>query len=127
MAWFACAEEGSLLPKEKRRWRAMSVVDFTVVGCGLPSAGGTFCPNAIVRVAANDDGVVPGCPGGGTVVRVVANDDGVVPGCPGGGVVVRVAADHDGVVPGCPDEGTTVIGVVLDIADDRAFEDPMER
>ena len=66
MAWFACAEEGSLLPKEKRRWRAMSVVDFTVVGCGLPSAGGTFCLDVVVRVAADDDGVVPGCPGGGT-------------------------------------------------------------
>jgi len=65
MARFACAEEGSPLPKEEGRWRAMSVVDFTAVGHGLPSAGGAFCPDAIVRVVANDDGIVPECPGGG--------------------------------------------------------------
>ena len=45
--------------------------------------------------------------------------------CPG--AVVRVAADHDGIVPGCPGEGATVTDVVLDIADDGALEDPMER
>ena len=45
--------------------------------------------------------------------------------CPS--VVVRVAADHDGVVPGRPAEGTIVADVVLDIADDGAFEDPAER
>ena len=39
----------------------------------------------------------------------------------------RRGADHDGVVPGCPDEGTTVAGVVLDVADDGALEDPMKR
>ena len=43
------------------------------------------------------------------------------------GAIVRVAADHDGVVPGCPGEGTTVANVVLDVADDGALEDPMER
>ena len=41
--------------------------------------------------------------------------------------VVRVAADHDGVVPGRPGEGTIVTNVVLDIANDGALEDPMER
>ena len=43
------------------------------------------------------------------------------------GAVVRVAADHDGVVPGRPGEGTIVSNVVLDIANDGALEDPMER
>ena len=36
------------------------------------------------------------------------------------GAVVRVVADHDGIVPKCPGEGTTVINVVLDVADDGA-------
>ena len=43
------------------------------------------------------------------------------------GAVVRVVADHDGVVPRCPGEGTIVADVVLDIVDDGALEDPMER
>jgi len=43
------------------------------------------------------------------------------------GAVVRVVADHDGVVPGHPSEFTTVVDVVLDVADDDALEDPMER
>ena len=85
MARFTGAEEGSLLPKEERRRGVLSVVDFAVVGCGLPSAGGASCPNAVVRVAADDDGVVPRHPDGGAVVRVAADDDGVVTGCPGGG------------------------------------------
>ena len=59
MAWFASAEEGLPLSEEKRRWRAMSIVDFIAVGRGLPSVGGAFCPNAIVGVGADDDGVVP--------------------------------------------------------------------
>ena len=65
MAWFAYAEEGSPLPEEKRRWRAMSVVDFTTTGRGLPTAGGAFCPNAVVGVGADDDGIVPEGLGGG--------------------------------------------------------------
>ena len=65
MARFACAEEGSSLPEEKRHQRAMSVVDFTAAGRGLPSAGGAFCPNAVVGVGADDDGVVPERPSGG--------------------------------------------------------------
>ena len=85
MAQFAYAEEGSPLPKEKRCRRAMSIVDFAAVGCGLPSAGGASYPNAVVRVAADDDGVVPGRPDGGTIVGVAADEDGVVPRCPDGG------------------------------------------
>ena len=57
----------------------------------------------------------------------MANDDGAVPGCPGRGVVVIVAADDGGVVLGYLDGGTTVADVVLNIADDGALEDPMER
>ena len=68
MARFACAKEGSSLPEEKRHRRAMIVVDFTAVGRGLPSAGGAFCPDAVVRVVADDDGVVPRRPGGGAIV-----------------------------------------------------------
>ena len=45
----------------------------------------------------------------------------------GGGAVVRVAVDHDGVVPRRPSEGTTVADMVLDVADDGALEDPVER
>ena len=42
-----------------------SIVDFVIVHCGLPSAGGASCPDAIVGVGADDDGVVPEGPGGG--------------------------------------------------------------
>jgi len=51
--------------KEKRRRRVMSVVDFSAAGRGLPSAGGAFCPNAVVGLGADDDGVVPEHPSGG--------------------------------------------------------------
>ena len=47
---------------------------------GLSSAGSAPCLGAVVRVAADHDGVVPGRPGGGAIVRVVADHDGVVPG-----------------------------------------------
>ena len=43
------------------------------------------------------------------------------------GVIVRVVADHDGIVPRGPGKDTTVTDVVLDIADDGALRDPMER
>ena len=43
------------------------------------------------------------------------------------GAIVRVTADHDGIVLGCPSEGTIVADVVLDVADDGALEDPVER
>ena len=65
MARVACAEEGSLLPKEEDHWRVLGVVSLAVVRCGLPKAGGTPCSGAIVEVVADDDGIVPGCPGGG--------------------------------------------------------------
>ena len=84
-----------------------SVVGFAVIHCGLSLAGDAPRLDAVVRVAADDDGVVPGCPGGGATVGVAADDDGIVPGRPGVGV--------------------TIGGVVLDVADDGAFEDPTER
>jgi len=86
MVHAALAEE-SLLPKEKGRWWAPCVVDFAVVRCAPPLAGGVPCPNAVVRVVAGDDGVVPRRPGGDVTVGVAVVDDGVVPGCPGRGVV----------------------------------------
>ena len=104
----------------------LSIVGFTVIRGGRSSAGNAPRLDAVVRVAADHDGTVPGRSGRGAVVRVVADDDGTVPGSPGGGAVVRVVADDDGAVPGRPDEGTTVSNVVLDVADDGALEDPME-
>jgi len=62
----------------------------------------------------------------GAIIRVAADHDGVVPGCPGGGVVVRITADNDGAIPERPGEGTTVANVVLDVADDGALEDTAE-
>ena len=52
-------------PKEGERRRVSSVVDLAVVRCGLPPAGGAPRSGAVVGVVADDDGVVPGCPGGG--------------------------------------------------------------
>ena len=97
MVYAALAEE-SLLPKEKGHWLAPCVVDFVVVRCAPPLAGGVPCPSAVVRVVAGDDGIVPRRPGSGVVVEVAADDDGIVLGCPGRGV-----------------------------ADDGAFEDPTKR
>ena len=54
----AAHAEESLLPKEKERWWAPYVVDFAIVCCVPPLAGGVSCPDAIVRVAADDDGIV---------------------------------------------------------------------
>ena len=64
MVYAALAEE-SLLPKEKGRWEASYVVDYVVVRCAPPLAGGVSCSYAVVRVMAGDDGVVPGRPGRG--------------------------------------------------------------
>ena len=127
MVWVAFGVEVLLPLKEKGYWKAPSVVGLAAVYCSLPSATGAPRSDAVVGVAADDDGVAIGCPGGGAIVRVVVDDDGVVPGCPGGGAVVRVAADDDGAVPGRSGGGTTVADVVLDIADDSALEDPVER
>ena len=85
----------------------LSIVGFTVVRDSLSSAGNV--------------------PRADAVVRVVADHDGTVPGCPGGGAVVGVAADYDGAVPGRPGGGAIVADMVLDVADDGALEDPMER
>ena len=63
------AEEGSLLPKEEERWWVPNVIGFTVVHCGLPSAGGAPCLDAIVGVVADDNGVVPGRPAEGHCSR----------------------------------------------------------
>ena len=87
MVQAAFAEKGPLLPKEEGHWRVPSIVGFAVVRCGLSSEGDA--------------------PRLDTDVRVVADDDGVV--------------------PGCPREGTIVADVVLDVANDGAFEDPTER
>ena len=62
-----------------------SVVGLAVVRCGLPSMGGAPRPDVVVRVAADDDGIVPGRPDEGAIVRVAADHDGAVPGRPGGG------------------------------------------
>jgi len=77
--------EVSLPSKEKGHWKVPSIVGLAVVCCGLPLAAGAPRSDTVVGVAADDDGVVLRCPGGGAVVRVVADDDGVVLGCPGGG------------------------------------------
>ena len=41
---------------------------------GHSSAGSALCPGAVVRVAADHDGVVPGCPGEDTTVTDVVLD-----------------------------------------------------
>ena len=74
------AEKGSPSSKEEGHQKVPSVVGLAVVRGGPPLA-------AVVGVAGDDDGVVPGCLGGGAFVRVVADDDGVVPECPGGGAL----------------------------------------
>ena len=65
MVRVAFTEKGSLPSKEEGHWRVPSVVGLDVVCCGLPSAAGTPCPDTIVGVVADDDGVVLRCPGGG--------------------------------------------------------------
>ena len=40
MVRVTCDEEGLLLSKEEESWRVPGVVGFTIVCCGLPSAGG---------------------------------------------------------------------------------------
>ena len=41
------------------------IVSLAIDRCGLPMAGGASYSGAVVGVAVADDGVVPGCPGGG--------------------------------------------------------------
>ena len=51
-----------------------SVVGLAIVHCGLSSVGDAPCPDAVVRVAADDDGVVPRCPSKGATVTDVVLD-----------------------------------------------------
>ena len=59
MVRVAFAEKGSLSSKEEGHWRVPNVAGFAIVCCDLPLAGGAPRPDAIVGVAADDDGVVP--------------------------------------------------------------------
>ena len=61
----AFAEKSLLPPKEEEYWRVKGVVSLAVIRCGLPTAGGASRSRTVVGVAADDDGVVPGCPGRG--------------------------------------------------------------
>ena len=115
MAWFACAEEGSPLPEEKRRRRVMSNVDFTAAGRGLPSAGGAFCPNAVVGIGADDDGVVPECLGGGAPYSLAR--------CSTLQMTVPSKVPRRGGITSWR-RGTVFADAVLDVADDGAFEGP---
>ena len=55
----------SLMPPKEEYWRVPSVVNLIVIHCDLPTVGGAFRSGTVVGVAVDDDGVVPGCPGGG--------------------------------------------------------------
>ena len=69
-------------PKEGEHRRVSSGVVLAMVRCGLPPAGGAPHLGAVVGVVADDDGVVPGCLGGGTpqspIVMLDVADDGVL-------------------------------------------------
>ena len=74
MVLAAFVEKGPLPPKEEVHWRVLSVVGFAVVCGGLSSAGSAPRPGVIVRVAADHDGVVPGCSSKDTTVTDVVLD-----------------------------------------------------
>ena len=59
------AEKGSPSSKEEVHRKVPSVVGLAVVRGGFPSAAGGPRPDAVIGVVADDDGVVPGCLGGG--------------------------------------------------------------
>ena len=61
----AFAGKSLLSSKEEEYWRVSDVVSLAIVRCGLPTVGGASRSGAVVGVATDDDGVVPGCPGGG--------------------------------------------------------------
>ena len=61
----AFARKSLMPPKEEEYWRVLSVVNLVVIHCDLPMVGGAFRLGTVVGVAVDDDGVVPGCPGGG--------------------------------------------------------------
>ena len=59
------AEKGSPSSKEEGHRKVPSVVGLAVVLGGFPLAVVVPHPDAIVRVVADDDGIVPGCLGEG--------------------------------------------------------------
>ena len=65
MVRVAFAEKGSPPSKEEGHGKVPSVVGLAVVRGGLPSVVGVPRSDAIIGVVADDDGVVPGCLGGG--------------------------------------------------------------
>ena len=75
------SEKGSPSSKEEGHWKVPSIVGLTVVLGGFPLAVGVPHLDAVVGVVADDDGVVPGCLGGGPpqspVVTLDIADDGV--------------------------------------------------
>ena len=65
MVRVAFAEKGLPPSKEEGHRKVPSVIGLAVVRGGLPSAAGVPRPDAVVGVVADDDGIVPGCLGGG--------------------------------------------------------------
>ena len=55
----------SLMPPKEEYWRVLSVVNLVIIHRDLPTVGGAFRSGTVVGVAVDDDGIVPGCPGGG--------------------------------------------------------------
>ena len=146
MVLAAFAEKGPLPPKEEVHWRVLSVVGFVVV-CeafvGMKPYGDLFRRSFFGRALLVGRPPRTTLMGGfalaaAQIAQFMKLDEmsetsishgghsstGSAP-CPG--AIVRVTADHDGVVPGCPSEGAMVTDVVLDIADDDALGNPMER
>ena len=64
IVWVVFAEKGSPSSEEGHR-KVSSVVGLAVVLGGFPSATGVPHLDTVVGVVADDDGVVPGCLGGG--------------------------------------------------------------
>ena len=146
MVLAAFAEKGPLPPKEEVHWRVLSVVGFAIVReafIGMEPYGKLFRRIFSRRV------MLVGKPPGTTSMEGFAltaaqigqfmkldemSETSISHGglssarsAPRSDVIVRVAADHDGVVPRCPGKGTTVTDMVLDVADDGALEDFVER
>ena len=70
----AFSVKGPPPPKEEVHWRVLSVVDFAVVRGGLSSVENAPRPDAIVRVVADHDGIVPGHPSEDTTVTNMVLD-----------------------------------------------------
>ena len=146
MVLAAFVEKGPLPPKEEAHWRVLSVIDFVIIreafvekepygdlfwwifsgralSVGKPpktaSMGGFALTATQIGQFMKFDEM--------SETSIIHGGHSLTGSAPHPGVVVRVAADHDGVVPRCPGKGATVTDVVLDIVDDDALEDPMER